>query len=119
LKLLPREVKGLPLRHALEIRSPTFQTPKFYEMARKYNVALCFADGGDVPVFDEPTADFSYARLMGTEESIETGYSAKALDQWAKRAKDWAKRGDAFVYMISGAKVRAPAAAMALLERLK
>jgi uncharacterized protein YecE (DUF72 family) len=88
-------------------------------MARKYNVALCFADGGDVPVFDEPTADFSYARLMGTEESIETGYSAKALDQWAKRAKDWAKRGDAFVYMISGAKVRAPAAAMALIERLK
>jgi uncharacterized protein YecE (DUF72 family) len=119
LKLLPREVKGLPLRHALELRSPTFQDKKFYDIARRYNVALCFADGGEVPVFDEPTADFSYARLMGTEESIETGYSAKALDQWAKRARDWAKRGDAFVYMISGAKVRAPAAAMALIERLR
>ena len=70
-------------------------------------------------MIDEPTADFTYARLMRTEETIETGYSAKALDHWAKRARDWAKRGDAFIYMISGAKVRAPAAAMALIERVK
>jgi uncharacterized protein YecE (DUF72 family) len=56
---------------------------------------------------------------MGTDEAIETGYSAKALDHWANRARDWAKRGDAFIYMISGAKVRAPAAAMALIERVK
>ena len=119
LKLLPREVKGLPLRHALELRSPTFQNPKFYDLARRYNVAICFADGEDFPVIDEPTADFTYARLMGTDEAVETGYSAKALDHWAKRARDWAKRGDAFIYMISGAKVRAPAAAMALIERVK
>ena len=41
-----------------------------------------------------------------------------ALTRWAKRAKEWAKRGDVFVYFISGAKVRAPAAAQALIERL-
>ncbi|HEV8014071.1 MAG TPA: DUF72 domain-containing protein [Stellaceae bacterium] len=118
LKLLPREVKGLPLRHALELRSPTFQDPRFYDLARRHNVAICFADGDDFPVIDEPTADFSYARLMGTQEEIETGYAPKALDAWSKRARDWAKRGDAFIYMISGAKVRAPAAAQALIERL-
>ncbi len=119
LKLLPREVKGLPLRHALELRSPTFQNAEFYKVAKRHNVAICFADGEDFPVIDEPTADFTYARLMGTDESIETGYSAKALDHWAKRTRDWAKRGDVFAYMISGAKVRAPAAAMALIERVK
>jgi uncharacterized protein YecE (DUF72 family) len=118
LKLLPREIRGLPLRHALELRSPTFQDARFYELARRHNVAICFADGGDFPVIDEPTADFTYARLMGTEEGIETGYSPAALDAWAKRAKAWAKRGDVFIYMISGAKVRAPAAAQALIERL-
>lgn len=118
LKLLPREVKGLPLRHALELRSPTFADERFYEIARRYNAAICFADGGDFPVIEAPTADFTYARLMGTEESIETGYSAAALDGWAKRARQWAKKGDVFVYMISGAKVRAPAAAQALIERL-
>jgi uncharacterized protein YecE (DUF72 family) len=118
LKLLPREVKGLPLRHALELRSPTFRDPRFYDLARRHNVAICFADGDDFPVIDEPTADFTYARLMGTQEDIATGYAPKALDSWAKRARDWAKRGDAFIYMISGAKIRAPAAAQALIERL-
>ena len=55
---------------------------------------------------------------MRTKEDVETGYKAKELDGWAKRAKDWAKRGDAFIYFISGAKVRAPAAAEALIKRV-
>ncbi len=116
LKLLPREVKGLPLRHALELRSPTFKTEQFYDLARRYKVALCFADDVDFPVLDETTADFTYARLMRTEDPIETGYSGADLDRWAKRAREWAKRGDVFIYFISGAKHRAPAAAMALIE---
>lgn len=118
LKLLPREVKGLPLRHALELRSPTFDTPQFYDLARRYNAAVCFADDDDFPQLDETTANFTYARLMRTQDGIETGYSGADLDDWAKRAKDWAKRGDAFIYFISGAKHRAPAAAMALIERV-
>ncbi|HEX4111301.1 MAG TPA: DUF72 domain-containing protein [Stellaceae bacterium] len=118
LKLLPREISGIPLRHALEVRNPTFQTEQFYDLARRYNAAIVFADDADFPKIDEATADFAYARLMGTEDEIETGYSAADLDGWAKQAKGWAKRGDAFVYFISGAKHRAPAAAMALIERV-
>jgi uncharacterized protein YecE (DUF72 family) len=38
--------------------------------------------------------------------------------RWARQAKAWAKRGDVFAYMISGAKVRNPAAAQALIERV-
>jgi uncharacterized protein YecE (DUF72 family) len=56
---------------------------------------------------------------MRTREDLETGYTKAELDDWAKRARNWAKRGDAFVYFISGAKVRAPAAAQALIARLK
>jgi uncharacterized protein YecE (DUF72 family) len=119
LKLLPRTVGQLPLRHALEVRHESFKTKAFYELARKYKAAIVFADGGDVPVIDEATADFSYARLMGTVENIETGYSAADLGAWAKRAKAWAELGDVFVYFISGAKVRAPAAAQAFIERAK
>jgi uncharacterized protein YecE (DUF72 family) len=119
LNLLPREVAGLPLRHALELRSPTFKTEQFYDLARRHNAAVCFADDDDFPVLDETTADFTYARLMRTEDAIATGYAAAALDGWAKRARDWQKRGDAFIYFISGAKHRAPAAAMALIERLR
>ena len=80
--------------------------------------AICFADDDDFPAIDEATADFSYARLMRTQDEIETGYAAADLDRWAKRARDWAKRGEAFVYFISGAKHRAPAAAQALIERV-
>ena len=118
LKLLPQEVKGLPLRHALEVRNPTFKDPRFYALAAKHKVAIVFADDDDFPDIDEPTADFTYARLMRTQEDVETGFKKADLDKWAEQAKAWARRGDAFVYVISGAKVRNPAAAQALIERV-
>ena len=118
LKLLPKKVGKLPLRHALEVRSESFACEEFYKLARKYNAAIVFADDLDFPEIDEATADFTYARLMRTEDKIETGYVPAKLDDWAKRAKAWAKRGDVFVYFISGAKHRAPAAAQALIARV-
>lgn len=118
LKLLPREIDGLQLRHVLEVRDPSFEDPKFIELAREYKVAIVFADDDKFPAIDEPTADFTYARLMRTQEEIETGYSATDLGRWAKRVEAWAERGDVFVYFISGAKVRAPAAAQALIKRI-
>jgi uncharacterized protein YecE (DUF72 family) len=118
LALLPREVKGLPLRHALEIRHPSFKDERFYDLARQHNAAIIFADDETFPAIDEPTADFVYARLMRTEETIETGYDQAALKRWSKQAKTWAKRGDTFVYVISGAKLRAPAAAQALIAQV-
>jgi uncharacterized protein YecE (DUF72 family) len=118
LKLLPRDVGRLPLRHALEVRHASFKTEQFYDLARRYKVAIVFADDDDFPDIDEATADFTYARLMRTKEDVATGYTADELGRWAKRAQDWAKRGDAFVYFISGAKVRAPAAAEALIARV-
>jgi uncharacterized protein YecE (DUF72 family) len=118
LALLPREVDGLRLRHALEVRNPSFEDPRFYDLARRYGAAIVFADHDRFPAIDEPTADFTYARLMGTREEVATGYTPAELGRWAGRAEDWAKRGDVFVYIISGAKVRAPAAARALIDRL-
>lgn len=118
LELLPREVDGVPLRHALEVRHESFANPKFVDLARRHKVAIVYADHERFPRIDEPTADFTYARLMGTREEEETGYGASELDRWAKQAKAWARRGDVFAYVISGAKVRNPAAAQALIERL-
>ena len=118
LKLLPREIEGLPLRHALEVRHESFKDERFYDLARRYNIAVVFADDEDFPAIEQQTADFTYARLMRTKEDVETGYAAAELDKWAKKAHTWAQRGDAFIYFISGAKVRAPAAAQALIERV-
>jgi uncharacterized protein YecE (DUF72 family) len=116
--LLPREVAGLPLRHAIEVRNASFVDPRFYELARRHGIAITFAHSDKFPCIEEPTAGFTYARLMGCREEEPTGYDSAELDRWADWAKRCAERGDVFVYFISGAKQRAPAAAMALIERL-
>ena len=67
-------------------------------------------DSDDYPTIDADTADFSYARLQRMNEDVPTGYDDAALDGFAKRAREWQKRGDAYIFMINGAKVRAPAA---------
>lgn len=118
LALLPRELGGRALRHAIEVRHASFADAAFHELAHRHRVAIVFADHDEFPVIDEPTADFTYARLMGAEEKVKTGYKPAELDKWAKKAKAWAKKGDAFIYFISGAKVRNPAAAQALIERV-
>lgn len=118
LKLLPKEKGGLQLRHAVEVRSPTFATPAFYDLARKHNVAIVHAKDEDFPEIDEPTADFTYARLMSSQEDLEIGVTDADLKAYVKQTKAWAKRGDVFAYFIAGAKVRNPAAAQALIRKL-
>jgi uncharacterized protein YecE (DUF72 family) len=118
LRLLPPKAGKLPLRHALEVRHESFRDPRFYDLARKYKAAIVYAQDEDFPEIDEPTTDFTYARLMGSIEKLKAGFKPADLDKWAERAKAWASRGDVFLYFISGAKVRNPAAAQALIERL-
>ncbi|MXO74012.1 DUF72 domain-containing protein [Altererythrobacter aerius] len=119
LDLIPERQDGVPLRHAVEVRHASFCHPAFLDLARARNIAVVFADSDAFPRIEEQTADFTYARLQRTLEDIDTGYDAAALDAWARQAKAWADGDrDVFIYFISGAKVRNPAAAMALIERL-
>ena len=122
LKLLPGEKDGVRLRHALEVRNPTFDTPQFYDLAAKYGVAIVYAEDDEAPEWpriDQPTADFTYARLMSSREDEPSGMTSAELDAVAKQTKAWAGRGEVFAYFISGAKVRNPAAAQALIEKVK
>jgi uncharacterized protein YecE (DUF72 family) len=121
LKLLPRERDGVRLRHALEVRNPTFDTPAFYDLAARYGAAIVYAEDDEAPEWpriDQPTADFTYARLMSSREDEPTGMTSAELDAVAARTRDWAKRGDVFAYFIAGAKVRNPAAARALIGKI-
>ena len=118
LKLLPERQDGIRLRHALEVRHESFVDPTFFELAKKANAAIVFADSDKFPEIEEPTADFTYARLQRCVEEVPTGYDGPALDKWAERARGWQRRGDTYVFFISGAKVRAPTAAQALQQRL-
>lgn len=113
--LLPREWDGLALRHAIEPRHESFNDDKFFGLCRERNIAVVFGESDEFPCIDADTADFTYARLQGMREEIPTGYDDASLTSLAERAKRWSAGGrDAYIFMINGAKVRAPAAALAL-----
>lgn len=122
LALLPRELEGVPLRHAVEARHETFRDDRFVDLARAAEVAICLIDDGDEPAADHATASFVYARLKNARSEEPSGYDPAALDLWAERVRAWAGDAaaprDVFLFMIDGAKERAPAAAQALLERV-
>ena len=136
LALLPKEKDGRQMRHVVEVRNETFLVPAFVDLLRQHEVAVVYADSDEYPAIADVTAPFVYLRLQRTAEEIDTGYASPDLDRWADRAKAFAAgeapddlvrfhpdgpsrtARDVYVYMIAGAKVRAPAAAMALIERV-
>ena len=119
LALLPAAQDGVRLQHAIEVRQESFLAPEFAAMVAKAGHAVVFAHSNAFPEITAPSSSLFYARLQESVDEVATGYDDAALDGWAKRAKGWAADGrDAYVFFISGAKHRNPAAAMALIERL-
>ena len=137
LKLLPKSQGGLPLTHVVEPRHASFMTAEFIALARKYGVVVCLADHFDYPLIPDITGDVVYARLQTGSDDIETAYSSADLDLWAGRLKAYAEGGapsdlpavdaanpaprtprDVYAFVIHEGKVRAPAAAMAIIERV-
>ncbi|MHC5879695.1 DUF72 domain-containing protein, partial [Streptococcus pyogenes] len=50
-----------PLRHAVEVRHPSFVDPAFIAMLRRHGVAVVVADtAGKWPLLEDLTADFVY-----------------------------------------------------------
>jgi uncharacterized protein YecE (DUF72 family) len=135
LALLPKKVDGQAIRHAVEVRHDSFKDKAFVQMCRERGVAIVFAADSDFPIIGDVTADFIYARLMGTQEKEKLGYPKAMLATWAERAQDWAKGGEArkfavdpapaprkkrdvFLFVISGAKEKNPAAAQGIIANL-
>jgi uncharacterized protein YecE (DUF72 family) len=117
--LLPRRLAGRPLRHVIEPRHESFRDEAFFALCRDHDVAVVFGDDDDFPCIEADTASFAYARLQRMSEDVATGYDDASLDDFAARARGWADaERDAYVFLINGAKIRAPAAAQALQVRL-
>jgi uncharacterized protein YecE (DUF72 family) len=136
LALLPASHDGIALRHVIEARHPSFSDPAWIALLRRFGVAHAIVERDDAPLGDV-TADFVYARLERNDAAAPDGYAKAALDSWARRLRAWAAghvvddlratvpvaKGkqpprDCFAFFISGDKVRAPDAAMAMLARL-
>lgn len=138
LDVLPEKAGGIALRHALEVRHESFRDPDFIALARARGVTLVYADSDDYPAIADLTGSFVYARLQRASEDEPAGYPPSVIAAWADRARLWAGGGDpadlphaapenaaaaapsrdVFIFMINGAKVRAPHAARALIAQL-
>ena len=137
LELLPCELDGLPLNHVIEARHPSFKAQEFVRLMRDTGTSIVFTDAEAWPSIGDVTGDIVYARLQRGDDKPEAAYPPQELDAWAARAALWAKGEspkdlplidpahkpetkprDVFLYFIHEGKLRAPAAAMALIERL-
>jgi len=137
LELLPRKLDGRALRHVVEVRHDSFCVAEFVALLRQFDTPVVFAEHGKYPAIADVVGDFVYARLQKGNDELKTCYPPKALDAWAKRFQAWAGGGepddlpksdtakpkkmprDVFAYVIHEGKVRAPAGAMELIERVK
>lgn len=125
------------IRHAIEIRHESFLVPGFVELLREHGVALVVsATAGEYPLVEEPTADFMYLRLHGSEAMYAGSYTDPELDHWADRIRTWHQGGEpadaerisdrpaatdgrhVFVYFDNDQKTKAPFDARRLMERL-
>jgi uncharacterized protein YecE (DUF72 family) len=131
-----RAERDRELRHALEVRHPSFATAELIELLRDHNVALVVADtAGRWPLLEDVTADFVYVRLHGDEKLYESGYTDAALDRWARRVRAWRDgrkppatnlaappaqpaRHDVYVYFDNDIKVHAPYDALSLAAKV-
>ncbi|MGA9951189.1 MAG: DUF72 domain-containing protein [Xanthobacteraceae bacterium] len=142
LELLPHQYNGHAIRHVIEVRHDSFSTPEFTSLLRTFKMPVVFTDHARYPNIADITGDFVYARLQRGKDTIVTAYPAKEIDDWAGRLQSWAHGGapddlplveppqktkaaapsqprDVFAYVIHEGKVRAPAGAMALIEKLR
>ena len=132
---LPAMQDGLRLRHVIETRHESFADAAYVALLRDHGVAHAIVESGKQALLADLTADFVYARLEHNSEAAPEGYDSAALDGWARRVRAWAEGAmaddlprsgaaaaamarEAFVFFISGDKVRAPHAALAFRKRV-
>jgi uncharacterized protein YecE (DUF72 family) len=137
LDLLPQTLDGRKLNHVIEVRHASFATPDYVKLLREHDVGAVYSDAETWPNIADFTGEVIYARLQRGDDMLETAYPPAEIDAWAGRTKALArghtpndlplietahqgepKPRDVFVYFIHEGKLRAPAAAMALIERL-
>jgi uncharacterized protein YecE (DUF72 family) len=137
LEWLPGKADGRALRHVIEVRHDSFCTSEFVALLRQFKMPVVYTDHERYPNIADLTGDFFYARLQRGKDSVPTAYPPKDIAAWSQRLRVIAEgklpkelpqidaahqpkavSRDVFAYVIHEGKVRAPAGAMALIERL-
>lgn len=119
------DVSSSGLQLCVEIRNKNWHVGAFYELLRKYNVALVINDIYYMPRVIELTADFTYIRLLGNRRQIPNDFShvrvnrEKDLDWWADRIKQFLEKElEVFVYSNNRYQGFAPQTIRSISKRL-
>jgi uncharacterized protein YecE (DUF72 family) len=122
LRLLPRELKGRPLRHVLDARHPSFACEEYLELLARHGCTTVYTDSEKFPAIPHARSELAYLRLMRSAADCATGYPPAEIARWVAGAREWTQLGadrEVFVFFINGAKERAPAAALEFLRQLR
>ena len=136
--LLPKELKDQPMRHAIEVGHESFACAEFVDLARAAGVAIVWCEQESRTPIADRTADFAYMRCKNAQDAEPSGYPPAELERIAALCRAWERgaapadlpyagdraasvgmQGDVFCFMIAGAKLRNPAAAMTLADTVK
>lgn len=106
------------IRHAIEPRHKSFDTPEVNALLKQHNIARVIADTAEHPA-RERTADFAYCRLQGPARPDADGYAEADIKDWAETIDGWRSAGrDVYAYFVHEDKLHAPANAIALRRAL-
>ena len=138
LELLPEKQDGLTLRHVVEVRHDSFRDAGFIALMREFNVAVVCAEHATYPGIADVTVGLRLSapaegqghdpdrlsaegarRLGGALQDLRVRRRAEGPRSGRSQERAESSARDVFAYVIHEGKVRAPAAAMALIERVK
>lgn len=99
LKKLKEKEKEIEILYALEVRHKSFENEKFFNLLKKYDVALVISDSSRWPKIEKPElASFVYLRFHGPDQLFASKYSCKDLKKYAQKIKKWRKTKTIFAY---------------------
>ena len=114
-----------PVRHALEVRHPSFLSQEATALADEYDVALAASHSSRWPYLEDPTTDFMYFRLHGPQALYASSYTEDQLRTWAARVASWQNSNsalgrpfDVYVYFDNDEQAHAPRNAIRMQELL-
>jgi len=115
------------LRWAVEVRHTSWLKQPFYDLLRRYNVALAHVDLPWMPRTTPVTANFAYIRWLGDRRSITEDFSyvrpefgrTDDLDWWARQIERMVERDvEVFAYANNHYQGHSPATIREIQQRL-
>ena len=119
LSMLPRELAGSPVRHAVEFRHRSWIDDGSFDVLDRHRATHVWVSSTQMPADRTRTGDLVYARFHGLEGGYAHDYTEAELDGFTHALADAATDGyDGYAFFNNDGDARAPANAQLLRDML-